>query len=416
MEIKRHFNPYKSYFRNHLILPIILCMTLSCGLYHNCFVNCNLEAGDFRIHFSWYENKSKMEFNGDINATALSKLVDQTPSVKTVEAEHLSSIHQNVGQHLCRWINLGTLDIQNSFLKALPSRFLFDCQNLGNLNLRNNMITEIAHDAFENLTGVMMLQLSSNFIRALHKDTFKPLINCILIDLQHNQLQSIDADLFYHNEMLNTIFLDYNDLRTISRSFSMLKELRRLRIGHNPHLENIDLSSNIEQRLGVDVSYCNLKNISIPPNVAAIDAMNNQISSINIHPQNNLNYLDVSHNNLTDIANISNFQSLRSLFHLNTAFNANNIDLTTLYSLKNISQLKIDFNSNQNVSIDEMKQKWSHFQILYLYSHGMSFQQYMQIKQNCERYDITFRLYCVDAWEQVLQCLYNFRPCRCILP
>lgn len=32
--------------------------------------------------------------------------------------------------------------------------------------------------------------------------------------------------------MLNVIYLDYNDLRAIPRSFRMLKELRLLYIGH----------------------------------------------------------------------------------------------------------------------------------------------------------------------------------------
>lgn len=79
------------------------------------------------------------------------------------------------------------------------------------------------------------------------------------------------------------------------------------------------------QNLVVYVTNCNLKEIFLPPNVTQIYAMNNKISTINVHPNNNLNYLDISHSNLTDIDNISTLkQSLRSLINLNIACNTNN--------------------------------------------------------------------------------------------
>lgn len=56
-----------------------------------------------------------------------------------------------------------------------------------------------------------------------------------------------------------------------------------------------------------------------------------------------------------------------------------------------------------------MKKNWPNLQMLYINSHAMSVQQYMEIKKYCERCGITFRLECVDAWGEVLQCLINSR-------
>lgn len=174
--------------------------------------------------------------------------------------------------------------------------------------------------------------------------------------------------------------------------------------------------------LPVHVSYCNLKEIFIPANVTSIHAKNNKISTINFQSHNNLQYLDVSHNNLTNIADqISNLKSLNSLYNLNIACNPNKVDFTKLYDVKNIGQLTIDYNPNQNIRIDEMKRKIPNLHSLsYSVFHGMNFQQYLEMDKNCEQHGIIFGLKCVDAWGEVHNCrmmnAYKNRFCECLIP
>lgn len=365
-------------------------MTLSCSVCHNCFEN--ITVGNF---WELTEDGSRMIFFADINMTVLPNLVDKTPSVQFIWSTQLSSIDQNIGQQFCRWTKLNELSIAYSFLKTLPSRFLLNCQNLNTLNLKNDWITEIAHDTFENLSNVSILDLSRNFLRFLHKDTFKPLINCLIINLEHNYLHTIHADLFDHNPLLWRLYLNHNDLKTIQRSFHTLKQLKTLYIDHNPHLDSIDLPD-VAYGLTVYVSYCNLKEIYVPNNIISIHAMHNKISRINFQPHSILQYLDVSHNNLTDIAD-------------------------QISIVKSVGKLIIDYNPNQSIRIDEMKKIFPNlYSLSYSVFHGMNFQQYMEMDKNCEQHGIIFGLQCIDAWGEVHKCRiikpYDNRLCECLLP
>lgn len=280
----------------------------------------------------------------DNNLTLLPNLVEQIPKVSGIKIVELKM--SKIDTNICKWKNLDQIIFRNNSLKTLPSGFLSKCQKLRQLDLSRNLIFEIEKDTFNNLLELSVLDLSFNQLKTLHKNTFKPLSKLIALYLTGNQLQTIDVDLFYHN--VNILVLDFrnNDLRIIKKTFRMLKNIYFLNIDGNRYLKHIDLPNTSINNLRVNISNCNLKTLVIPPNIAEIYALYNQISFVKIHPDNELNILDISHNNLIDITHISNIRYLKKLHYLNIMHNEfRYIDFSELCRLKQMQNLLISSSS-----------------------------------------------------------------------
>lgn len=260
------------------------------------------------------------------------------------------------------------------------------------LDLSKNAIAEIANDTFDNLSQLISLDLSLNQIKALHKNTFKPLTKLYALYLNGNQLQTIDPDLLFHNSVLWYIDLRNNDLRIIKDSFRMLVEILTSLVDGNPNLESIDLPHMAEYMLHVNISNCNLKTLFIPQNVVKLFATNNQISSIRIHPNQKLaEIIDISHNNLTDIANISDIL-LEHVSYLNIMYNNfRDADYTQLCHRKH---LETRFNVYEITSQKFLfvtfpkgffgKRNISRSTSVYISSRNLSSEQQMKVVSNCE--------------------------------
>lgn len=141
----------------------------------------------------------------------------------------------------------------------------------------------------------------------------------------------------------------------------------------------------IGDSMGLEVIVHNsaLKKLFIPMGVKSINAGENQITSINAHPNNRLIRLDLSDNNLSSVANIT----LPFVTYIDV-INNNFMSFSDFYGFKQLNAVSFDLNFKQKFSIDEIRQNLPLLKSVWLSSPGMSDEQKKEIINNFKRYNI----------------------------
>lgn len=183
------------------------------------------------------------------------------------------------------------------------------------LNLSHNALEHIPNEAFRGCVSMQTIDLSYNFLKKVDNGThgvFDDLLSIRNINVSHNQFGTISKKMFpYHKWIpynLQTVDLSYNRMpvlyknliigmqkvKLLNVSHNLLNEVRPNVLGNLTKLEVLDLSSNELEALangvfarGGALREVHLQNNSLIAIPAAV-LMSNQ----------NLTYLDVSHNNL----------------------------------------------------------------------------------------------------------------------
>lgn len=278
------------------------------------------------------------------------------------------------------------------------------------LNLSNNKIVEIKHDTFENLPELNVLDLSLNQITALPGDAFEPLVSLVTLYLQGNQIQFICSDLFCHNKYLIYLNLSNNNLKTFHfdlfrhneylyylnqsnnsliiiqpKSFRYNLDLHDLYVNDNHNLSRIDLFPENRNKISIlELSNCGFIQLHIPKNVETIHAQFNKINSITAHPESALRFLQIDHNNLTDLAHLPVLNNLVQLHMLNNAIEL--INFINLSPFENLTRSSIDLNPMQNISAANIRTNFPKLDKLYINSPDMSIDQQQRILDDLEEF------------------------------
>lgn len=154
---------------------------------------------------------------------------------------------------------------------------------------------------------------------------------------------------------MSTLDISNNSLKIIQPgSFRTLKDLYELNLNGNRILSSTDfLHDNGLFVRELNVANCAFTQIFIPKNFKSINAWNNEITNITVHPNITLEDLILNHNNLTNLSWIAAIASVSSL-HIKHN-NIRHIDFILLSHFKTLQKLFIDLNPKQNISYTEIK-------------------------------------------------------------
>jgi Leucine-rich repeat (LRR) protein len=231
------------------------------------------------------------------------------------------------------------LDLSFNDLHYLQNTFFLNLNELKYLILGNNQILTIQNGSFDHLKNLLHLDLSQNLIYELNGDFFVPLnklqslslksnklvdinnreslrglISLHSIDLCQNQILSLEENFFPSN--LTHLKLRSNKLRFLKKSFKLLESL--------------------------DLSFNNLItfNLSLTKNINFLDLSNN-VNLLHLDLSNELRILNLSNTNTNLILNLK-FYDETNLEELDLSFNnLSEISFDFLFSLKKLKILNL---------------------------------------------------------------------------
>ncbi|XP_063838738.1 insulin-like growth factor-binding protein complex acid labile subunit [Ostrinia nubilalis] len=237
------------------------------------------------------------------------------------------------------------------------NRYFLNATAVQELDISYCNMKYIAASTFENMPGLMYLNVAGNNLSDMDPDTFKKLLDLEELDLSDNNIKSLPDDIFSENNELATLHIQRNPIESV-------------------------YGLNISDLLTLNAGQTNIKFVG--PSmfngmkfIANLNLSGNNMEKIHnqaFHKLIELNYLDLSYNNLTfissilikenielDIFKISNNPLLRHLpvegFNCSAEqfniylFDASNCGLEEVYddSLKTFTALSVINLSGNNI-------------------------------------------------------------------
>ena len=268
---------------------------------------------------------------------------------------------------------LKSLYLSGNELTELPSNVFTGMPALQHVDLSNNRIETIADDAFnKDETNpfdafpddckaeyvnpqqaisahlyIQVLKLRNNRLTHLKEGWFKALPELNKLDLGQNQLQAIYSSIhFPSNANLDTLHLDYNNITDLTKMQFKIR-LNILNLAHNP--------VNDPKVVFADASYTNVQNINaerciVQTNCNNLDVSNNSLTSIEADDPNaeyQLEIINLNHNLLTSLRNLSVFNQLMTLWATNNRLE--HFDAVTFEALPNLQTLHLSNNRLKDV-------------------------------------------------------------------
>lgn len=155
--------------------------------------------------------------------------------------------------------NLRRLDLDDNQIDTINGSIFKHLTELKNLNLSKNKITTIGAETFVGSLRLMFLNLENNRIITIHERAFKSLECLFELNLSNNRLKNIEStkifesnknlrSLYIENNQIETIhenvliyapelkelFLSINRIKKIQNVLNTLKNLKILKLSHNP--------------------------------------------------------------------------------------------------------------------------------------------------------------------------------------
>ncbi|XP_013194706.2 leucine-rich repeat-containing G-protein coupled receptor 4 [Amyelois transitella] len=173
-------------------------------------------------------------------------------------------------------------------LPTAGSKDIFlNASSVQELSLSNCNLQYLGTNTFSQLPSLMYLDLSRNEIVGLHPDIFKSLLDLEELDLSDNKIKTLPSDIFAENTELATLHIDRNpidsvyglnmsSLLTLTAATTKIRFVGPSSFNGVTYLANLNLSGN------------------------NIEKIHNQA----FHKLKDLNYLDLSYNNLNFISNV----------------------------------------------------------------------------------------------------------------
>lgn len=270
--------------------------------------------------FSFWGTKLKVL---DLSFNKIAFIDNDAFNVKSYGVDEITSISESEMHNIPENDEIQTDD--NDDVKS-NVRFGLD---LTAVYLHNNRLTAVRSEWFENLRELTILTLNNNLIRKFDG-------NAVLAN----------------NRMLSHLRIDNNLLLTIDN----------LNDENLPEFKEVDVSSNTELGkngtiVNINLSIVKMNNVSIVechinPNTLKINANHNEINSLVIHASikddNILTELDLAHNKLTDLKNIT---LLPQLQQLDLSYNLiERIEAKTFQGLTKLTHLNLKRNFIRQVA------------------------------------------------------------------
>lgn len=226
-------------------------------------------------------------------------------------------------------VNLNTLDLSNNRLTEVVS--ISCCYNLEFLYLHHNQISDISSvnklnkliildvsdnniyelndHIFTKLNNLSTLNLSNNYISKIDHSTWKGLIQLSFLNLNNNMIVEVES--IKHMPRLKTLYLCGNRLTRI-HSLNKLKGLITIDVSNN-YLENIDFMKSLVTLISI---YLNNNMLKV-------------FDHLIFNKHNQLLYINLSFNQITQIRKQDIIKCIPSIIELNIEYNP--LELLIIY-------------------------------------------------------------------------------------
>ncbi|KAK0094348.1 hypothetical protein PV326_011160 [Microctonus aethiopoides] len=213
------------------------------------------------------------------------------------------------------------------------------------LNLANNQIHTISPRAFEGLLQLLTLNLTNNNISYIQNGAFQGLVSLRTLDLSHNRLEKLD-------NKTHGLLDDCLSLERVNLSHNKISFISRKTFPSDPwipyKIKEVDLSYNTMPVVTFDLTIGTKK-------IAYMNLSHNNINEIRKYVIGNLTSLrtlDLSYNDLSDIAEDKIFEPPENLTNLYLSHNHfTHLPMKKIISMPALQILDIEH--NQFGSFDE---------------------------------------------------------------
>ncbi|KYN18187.1 Chaoptin [Trachymyrmex cornetzi] len=214
----------------------------------------------------------------------------------------------------------------SSSISEIPNRPFKSLRNLQHLDLSNNKIRSLSATSFHFLNRIKRIELQDNEIDSILKGTFQGEIHSTLeeINFAFNQVRDLQTHTFIDLSALMTINLEDNTIERIERrAFINMNRLKYINLRGNKIRDITDEAfQNLPDLEFLDLAYNNLNEFdfasfdqvgtlsSFKVNVSHNEISRLWVNSTSFTPssvvggnvQSNIKVLDLSYNNISDIA------------------------------------------------------------------------------------------------------------------
>lgn len=207
-----------------------------------------------------------------------------------------------------------TLDLSKNRIAALDAYTFSLATHITLMDLSQNRIATVHVDAFSGLQRLNILNLDSNHLKLIPANCFAALIQLKTIRLSRNLIKMIPVELFGHNHRLRNIHLNDNNIEWLfgEQTFRHLNHVNEFDVHNNPI---VNFGNCVINAQSIDIRNTNAHGCYIGARTKRLMASNNQIAFIDTSDAiaTNLEHLDVAHNRLTKLHNLTRFEHLKYL-------------------------------------------------------------------------------------------------------
>lgn len=250
----------------------------------------------------------------------------------------------------CQQSNLKVLNVSHNKLSDIDEMIFDIMPNISEIDLSFNLITTLTRAQFYRANYLEYLDVSSNQIENITIDTFKNNSMLKMLNLKNNPLKQFDFKIFSPKAKLIEVYFQSDIIRKLDISCSdsschfqhfskvdFFKELKIFRASGIKH-QNV---SNLCQQIGED-----LKILDLSFNVLR------QIDGKFLERFENLQHLNMSHSNISDIAPNA-FIHQSKLISLDLGYN--NLDSNSIRFLQNFTFLQtLNLEGNQLTNLNQI--------------------------------------------------------------
>lgn len=257
---------------------------------------------------------------------------------------------------------LQSLDISNSYIEDISRNSFMSADNLLYLNMSLNRIKTLGPSAFAGAMKILKIELAANEISDISPNAFNNLEDMGKLVLSRNFIKHLDKSVFSENVNLNNIHLDNNLIEEIHPElFSYCNDLRIVDLSNNllvnfdPNtfkshyvLEDLYLSKNLLQTFAltnlIPLHKLNLDNNRLKTlfltSIKNLRANNNEIENVTIINYENFETINLAHNRISNLTNITKLTNLISL-DLSSNKVGQLVGLSTFSNLRNLRELRL---------------------------------------------------------------------------
>ena len=231
------------------------------------------------------------------------------------------------------------------------------------------------------------IDLSCNFITSIRENDFNKCSMIKQLKLYSNKIDEIRG--LQYLSKLEDLQLQHNEIKSVGRNLSNLKNLKYLRLDSN-HIRNIPMPDicSLNNLTYIDLSGNNLENIDSLNVLSSLEQLictHNNIRKIaNLKSLKKLEDIDVGFNELTDISGLKGLSNLKNV----------NIENNKIKSMQNVAILKslqdLKIAGNVFTNLEHICEQFSFLEILDVSNNNISnVEQLMYLKNLSELKELT---------------------------